>query len=136
LGSMRGCPPARVRRARELTTSNGSAPVSEAAAKIPCWLPSREVVARIARHLGYPIENARLRIVRYVKARRIQMRGKNAGLLVYATGYGPIDWGDESIELCLDDLIEAGLLPAPGGPGGLGGPGGQPAGRARADVIF
>ena len=28
------------------------------------WLPWREAVDRVARHLGYPRENARLRIVR------------------------------------------------------------------------
>src|SRR5262245_58076803 len=99
------------------------------------WLPAREVVARIARHLGYPIENARLRIVRYVKARRIQMRGRNAGLLEYATGHGPIDWGDESIELCLDELIEAGLLPGSGRPEGPVERARQPADRAIAYLI-
>ena len=60
------------------------------------WLPLREAIGPISRHLGYAAEHARLRIVRYVRARRIRMRGRNAeGLLVYATGYGEIDWSDE-----------------------------------------
>jgi hypothetical protein len=109
--------------------------MNEATANIP-WLPARELVARVARHLGYPTENARLRIVRYVKARRIRMRGRNAaGLLVYATGHGSIDWGDESIELCLDNLIEANLLPAPGRPEGPVERARQPADRAIAYLI-
>ena len=35
------------------------------------WLPWREAVDRVARHLGYPTENARLRIVRKAKARPV-----------------------------------------------------------------
>ena len=110
----------------------------EAAAKIPRWLPSREAVARVACYLGYPIENAQLRIIRYVKAHRIRMRGRTAeGFLVYATGHGrEIDWGDESIELCLDDLIEADLLPAPGRPEALAERARQPADRAIAYLLM
>lgn len=101
------------------------------------WLPSREAVARVARYLGYPTENAQLRIRRYVKARRVKMRRRTVeGVLVYATGHGEIDWGDESIELCLDGLIEADLLPAPGRPEGLAERAWQSADRAIAYLIM
>ena len=64
------------------------------------------------------------------------MRGRNAeGLLVYATGYGEIDWSNESIELCRDDLIEMDLLPAPGRPEGPMERAWQPADRALAYII-
>src|SRR5262249_18514337 len=129
------CPPARVTR-QGADHVRGVLPVIEAVAKIPCWLPAREAVARVARHLGYPTANAQLRIVRYVRARRIRMRGINAaGLPVYALGHGEIDWSDESIELCLDDLIEADLLPAPGRPERLEERARQPADRAIAYLI-
>jgi hypothetical protein len=46
------------------------------------------------------------------------MRGRTGdGLLVYATGYGVIDWAAE-FELCAEDLIKEDLLPAPGEPEG------------------
>jgi hypothetical protein len=106
--------------------------MNEATVNIP-WLPAREADVRVARHLGYPIANARVRIVRYVRTRQVRMRGRNAeGLLVYATGHGEIDWDDESIELCFDDLIEANLLPAPGRPEGPVELAWQPADRAIA----
>jgi len=109
--------------------------MDEAAAKI-AWLPLRAGIGPIARHLGYPTENARLRIIRYVKARRIRMRYRtDEGLLVYATGHGEIDWSDESIELCLDNLIETDLLPAPGRPERLEERARQPADRAIAYLI-
>jgi hypothetical protein len=101
------------------------------------WRPLREAIGPITRHLGYAVEHTRVRIVRYVRERRIRMRGRNEGLLVYATGHGhgEINWGDESIELCLDDLIEADLLPAPGRPEGPAERGWQPADRAVAYII-
>src|SRR5262249_38928849 len=135
--SMRRYPPARVRRAGELTTSTGCSPMNEAAANIS-WLPSREVVARVAHHLGYPTENARLRIIRYIRARRIT-RGRTAeGWLVSLC---PAAWREgadldaANLELCLDELIAADLLPAPGGPEGPAERARLPADRAIAYLI-
>jgi hypothetical protein len=112
-------------------------PVTEAVAKIP-WLPLGEAVARVARHLGYPTENARLRIVRYVRARRIT-RGRTAeGWLV---SLFPAAWREgadldaANLELCLDELTAADLLPAPGGPEGPAEWAWQPADRAVAYLI-
>jgi hypothetical protein len=42
------------------------------------WLLFREAVDRVARHLGYPPENARLRIVRKAKARPVRAHGRTA----------------------------------------------------------
>jgi hypothetical protein len=65
------------------------------------------------------------------------MRGRNAeGLPVYATGHGEIVWDDESLELCLDDLIETNLLPALGRPEGPVERASQPADRAIAYLIM
>ena len=50
-------------------------------------------------------------------------------------GYGEIDWSNESIELCRDDLIETDLLPAPGRPEGPMERAWQPADRALAYII-
>jgi hypothetical protein len=112
--------------------------VIEAAAKIPCWLPSREAIARVAHHHGYPTENAQLRIVRYVRARRIT-RGRTAeGWLV---SLFPVAWCEgadldvANLELDELELIEAGLLPAPGESEGPAERAWQPADRAVAYLI-
>jgi hypothetical protein len=113
-------------------------PVIEAAAKIPCWLPSREAIARVAHHHGYPTENAQLRIVRYVRARRIT-RGRTAeGWLVSLFPAGWREGADlDAANLELDELelIEASLLPAPGESEGPVERAWQPADRAVAYLI-
>ena len=112
-------------------------PVTEAAAKIP-WVASCEVAARVARHLGYPTENARLRIVRYVRARRITCGRTAEGWLV---SLFPVVWREgadldaANLELSLDELIAADLLPAPGGSEGPAERARQPADRAIAYLI-
>ena len=112
-------------RAKGLTTSNGVRPVTEADANsTPTWLSRREAVDRVACHLGYPTENAWLRIIRYGRAGRIKARGRVAegwaiSLLSDAWREGPGEV--TNLELLLDDLIEADLLPAPGRPEGAGG---------------
>jgi hypothetical protein len=107
-------------------------PVTEAAAKLSPWLPPCEAVARVARHLGYPTENARLRIVRYVRAHRIT-RGRTAeGRLV---SLEEADLNAANLELCLDELIAADLLPAPGGSEGPAERARQPAELAIAYLI-
>src|SRR5262245_31539126 len=68
------CSPARVRRARELTTSTGCRPMNEAAANIP-WLLTHEVVARIIHHYGFTPEIAKRQIVSVGKRDRIKARG-------------------------------------------------------------
>ena len=87
----------------------------------PTWLSRREAVDRVACHLGYPTENAWLRIIRYGRAGRIKARGRVAegwaiSLLSDAWREGPGEV--TNLELLLDDLIEADLLPAPGRPEG------------------
>jgi hypothetical protein len=102
------------------------------------WLPWREVVDRVARHLGYPTENARLRIVRKAKARPVRAHGRTAEgwsvgwsvSPVSVAGYaidldsgalGPPHFSGEvinDVKLCIDDMIAADLLPAPGRPEG------------------
>ena len=110
----------------------------EAATKLSSWLSSREAVARAARHLGYPTENAQLRIVRYVRARRITCGRTAEGWLV---SLFPVVWRQgadldaANLELCLDELIAADLLPAPGGSEGPAERARQPADRAIAYLI-
>jgi hypothetical protein len=102
------------------------------------WLPWREAVDRVARHLGYPPENARLRIVRKAKARPVRAHGQTAGgwavgwsvSPVSVAGYaidldsgalGPPHFSGEvinEVKLCIDDMMAADLLPASGGPEG------------------
>lgn len=97
----------------------------EAASKLSSWLPSREAVARVAHHHGYPPENALVRIIRKAKDRPVRARGRTAEgwsvgwSLSPHSGEAPyaIDL-DNDDELCLDDMIAAGLLPAPGEPEG------------------
>jgi hypothetical protein len=112
--------------------------VIEAAAKLSSWLSSREAVACVARHLGYPTENARLRIVRYVRVGRIT-RGRTAeGWLVSlfpAAWHEGADLDAANLELGLDELIAADLLPAPGGLEGPAERAWQPADRAVAYLI-
>ena len=110
----------------------------EAAAKLSFWLSSREAVARVARHLEYPTENAGYEIVRYVRARRIT-RGRTAeGWLV---SLFPAAWREgadldaANLELALDELIAANLLPVPGESEGPAERVSQPADRAVAYLI-
>src|SRR5262245_40404721 len=105
-------------------------PVIEAAAKLSGWVPWREAVARVARHLGYPTENALPRIIRKAKDRPVRARSRTADGWSVGWSLSPrsgeayaIDL-DSDVELCLDDMITAGLLPPAGGPEG-------PAERAR-----
>jgi hypothetical protein len=81
------------------------------------WLPQREAVDGAARYRGIRVEHARQRMIRCMKAGcRIRMRGRTSEeALVYATGHGAIDW-DSEFEICVEDLTEAGLWPAPGEP--------------------
>jgi hypothetical protein len=98
------------------------------------WLPWREAVDRVARRLGYPPENARLRIVRKAKARPVRAHGRTAEgwsvgwsvSPVSVAGYaidldsgalGPPHFSGEvinDVKLCIDDMIAADLLPAAG----------------------
>jgi hypothetical protein len=77
-----------------------------------------------------------------VKADRIRMRSRTSEeLVVDVPGHGPIDWTAGSLgevinlELCVEDLIEAGLLPAPGEPEGPVERAWWPADRAIAYLI-
>jgi hypothetical protein len=103
-------------------------PVIEAVAKIPCWLPAREAVARVARHLGCTPEAAELQIVDKGKGNRIKARGVIEGQSVplqivgegksgriTVTTMKPRDVSCEitNVELLFIDLIAADLLPAP-----------------------
>jgi len=98
--------------------------VIEAAAKIPCWLPLREAVARVAHHYGYPTENALLRIIRKAKVRPVRARGRTAEGSSKGWSLSPLSGDgyaidlDSDVELCLDDMIAGGLLPPPGEPEG------------------
>ena len=101
------------------------------------WLPWREAVDRVARHLGYPPENARLQIVRKANAHSVRAHGRTAEgwsvSPVSVAGYaidldsgalGPPLFSGEVINyvtLCIDDMIAADLLPAPGRPEAGGG---------------
>jgi hypothetical protein len=101
--------------------------VIEAAAKLPPWLPSREAVARVARHLGCTPEEAELQIVAKGRDGRVKARGLVEGQPVWATladWHGTVDLPGftmkppegsceiTNLELCFIDLIAAGL-PAP-----------------------
>jgi hypothetical protein len=111
-------------------------------AKLPCWLPSREAVACVAHHHGYPAENALLRIIRKAKDRPVRARGRTAEGWSVGWSLSPssgeaayaIDL-DSDDELCLDDMIAAGLLPAPGEPEGPAERAWQPADRAIAYLL-
>jgi hypothetical protein len=120
-------PPARDQPCQGLT-ANGRHPVIEAAAKLSSWLSSREAAARVARHLGCPLEAAEWQIVSEGKGGRVKARGVIEGQLVLAL---PADWNGRvdltgttmkppevsytitNLELCFIDLVAAGLLPAP-----------------------
>jgi hypothetical protein len=102
-------------------------PMTEAVANIP-WLPLGEAVARVARHLGCTPGGAELRIVGKAKASQIKARGVIEDQPVWLL---PVDWNGTidlagttirppgasceitNVELCVIDLIAAGLLPAP-----------------------
>jgi hypothetical protein len=88
--------------------------VAKAETKIP-WLPRRVVVSRVARHLGCTVEHARLRIIQEAEAGRIRA----CGLTVEGWPMSPlpaawrgVNW-DADVDLRLDALIAADLLPAP-----------------------
>jgi hypothetical protein len=122
-------PPSEDREMNELTRR----------ASTSTWLPWREAVDRVARHLGYPPENARLRIVRKAKARPVRAHGRTAEgwsvgwsvSPVSVAGYaidldsdalGPPLFSGEVInyvKLCIDDMIAADLPPT-GRAGGAG----------------
>jgi hypothetical protein len=88
--------------------------VTTAETKI-AWLPMRVIVSLVARHLGCAVEYARSRIIQEAEAGRI----KACGLTVEGWPVSPlpaawhgVDW-DAAVDLRLDDLIAADLLPAP-----------------------
>jgi hypothetical protein len=96
--------------------------VAKAEINIP-WLPMCVIVSRVARHLGCTSEDAKLRILREAEARGIKACGLTADgwpvSPLRAAWRAAIDWdlGQLScevtnVELRLDDLIAAGLLPA------------------------
>jgi hypothetical protein len=94
--------------------------VAKAEISIPWlpWLPMRVVVDHVARHLSCTPEDAWLRIVQAGEARRIKacsltVEGWPVSLLPAA--WRGID-GDADVDLRLDALIAAGLLPAPAEP--------------------
>lgn len=97
--------------------------MTEAELTIP-WLALCEAVTRVAHHLGYPAENALLRIIRKAKVRPVRARGRTAEGGSEGWSLSPLSFEgyaialDSDVELCLDDMIAAGLLPAPGEPEG------------------
>jgi hypothetical protein len=91
-------------------------------------LPSREAVARVARHLGCTPEAAELQIVAKGRDGRIKARGVIEDQPVWAlpaAWHGTIDLAGTTmkppegsytitnLELCFIDLVAEGLLPAP-----------------------
>ena len=102
------------------------------------WLPWREAVDCVARHLGYPPENARLGIGRKAKARPVRAHGRTAegwsvgwsvsplSIAGYAidldsSALGPPHFSGaviNDVKLCIDDMTAADLLPVPGRPEG------------------
>src|SRR5262245_10806411 len=78
------------------------------------WLPTRVIVSRSARYLGCAVEDARLRIIQEAEAGRI----KACGLTVegWPMSRLPAAWHggncDDDVDLRLDALIAADLLPA------------------------
>jgi hypothetical protein len=98
------------------------------------WLPWREAVDRVARHLGYPTENAWLQIVRKAKARPVRAHGRSAEGWSVGWSVSPVSVAGHAIDLdngalgppnfsgevklCIDDMIAADLLPAAGRPEG------------------
>jgi hypothetical protein len=88
--------------------------VAKAEINVP-WLPMRVIVGRVARHLDCAVEHARLRIIQEAEAGRI----KACGLTVEGWPMSPLSaaWrgvdGDADVDLRLDALIAADLLPAP-----------------------
>jgi hypothetical protein len=88
--------------------------VAKAEINIP-WLPMRVIVSRVARHLGCAVEHARLRIIQEAEAGRV----KACGLTVEGWPMSPLSaaWRgvdrDVDVDLRLDALIAADLLPAP-----------------------
>ena len=125
--------PARVPPRQGLTTSNGVRPVTEAETKV-AWLPMCVIVSRVARHLCCAPEDAWLRIVEEGEAGRIKAcgltvegwptsplsaswRGATSGWSTSQLSYEvPINTGELSrvvindVELCVGDLVAAGLL--------------------------
>jgi hypothetical protein len=92
------------------------------------WLPWREAVDRVARHLGYPTENARLRIVRKAKGRPVRAHGQTAEGWSVGWSVSPVSVARYAIDLDsgalgpphfsgevindVNDMITADLLPA------------------------
>jgi hypothetical protein len=78
------------------------------------WLPEPVIVSRVARHLGCGLEFAQSRIIQEAEAGRI----KACGLTVEGWPMSPlpiawrvgVGW-DVDVDLCLDDVIAADLLP-------------------------
>jgi hypothetical protein len=76
--------------------------VIEAAAKLSFWLSSREAAARVARHLGYPIEYALLRIIRKAKVRPVRARGRTAEGWSLGWSLSPLSFEGYAIDLNSD----------------------------------
>ena len=103
--------------------------MNEAAAKIPGWLSSCEVVVCVVHHRDCTLEATELQIVGEGKAGRIKARGLTVeGWSVSplpAAWHGTIDLAGATmkplgvsyvitnLQLCFIDLVAAGLLPAP-----------------------
>ena len=89
-------PGAGVSRAREPARR----PMTEASVEsTSTWLPWREAVDRVARHLGYPPENARLRIVRKAKVRPVRAHGQTAGGWSVGWSVSPVSVAGYAIDL-------------------------------------
>jgi hypothetical protein len=90
----------------------------------PTRLPLCEAVARVAHRHGYPPENALLRILRKAKARPVRANGRTAEGRSMGWSLSPLSGEgyaidlNSDVELYLDDMIAADLLPAPGEPEG------------------